>query len=454
MAGLEQSALRVRRYELGSAPYQALLRDYLCGRLSLDLAKAEDVALADAIIRTADSRFAYVSFLADRREVGQASTKNISALAAGSGLYRLWLANLEREYGRKQAEAIRQVLALLVAMEEAHAWVFGEGRKVDPATGGALTPLPEQFAGVEISLLARLLDFDRPQAEAHDRIDPGLLLTLQMLQGVLWVSRAGEGTTRFRLALKEFLPAAKDDPVVGPMLKLMQARIAARALDAADQITADDDQTGEAWALLEPLTPLLEALVHLSGSEPIAQRWKPADLVSLLVHRDDALRDQGHALWRVPGLTLIAALELPPSRHPPESLALIDRQRHSIHHRVIASPPAGPALGTARHTANSRIISTRLASVVKCNRRAPSSNLSQSLSAELQKAASKSRRPKLSTLRTHTRQLDYANNSFGSGRSRMTRIVGNPLTFTSAIDSCSMTASTGASNSYLNEPAS
>jgi hypothetical protein len=38
--------------------------------------------------------------------------------------------------------------------------------------------LPEQFEGLEIGLLARLLDLDRPQAEAHDRIDPGLLITL------------------------------------------------------------------------------------------------------------------------------------------------------------------------------------------------------------------------------------------------------------------------------------
>jgi hypothetical protein len=347
MAGLEQSALRVRRYDLGSAPYQALLRDYLCGRLSLNLANAEDVALSDAIVRAADSRFAYVSFLADRREVGQVSAENIAALAMGSGLYRLWLANLEREYGRKQAEAIRQVLALLAAMEEAHAWVFGEGRKIDPATGGALTPLAEQFAGLEIGLLARLLDLDRPQAETHDRIDPGLLLTLQMLQGVLWGSRADEGATRFRLALKEFLPAAKDDPAVGPMLKLMQARVAARALDAADQITADDDQTDEAWALLEPLTPLIEALVHLSGSDPIAQRWNPADLVSLLVRRENALRDQGQALGRVPGLTLIAALGLPPSRHPPEALPINQRNElaGSLQNRGNAKAGGGDLAG-------------------------------------------------------------------------------------------------------------
>jgi hypothetical protein len=69
MAGLEQSALRVRRYDLGSAPYAA--GDYLCRRLSLDLAKADHVALSDTIVRAADNRFAYVSFLADRGRSGE-----------------------------------------------------------------------------------------------------------------------------------------------------------------------------------------------------------------------------------------------------------------------------------------------------------------------------------------------------------------------------------------------
>jgi hypothetical protein len=176
------------------------------------------------LILAADSRFAYVVFLADRHETRQAA-EDIESVVTGEGLYRRWLANLDREYGRKQAEAIRQVLAVLAATEEAHAWVFGAGRKIDPATGSALTPLPEQFEGLEIGLLARLLDHDRPQAATHDRIDAGLLFTLQTLQGVLWLSRAGVGTTRFRLALKEFLPAATPDPEVGPLLRLMQARL-------------------------------------------------------------------------------------------------------------------------------------------------------------------------------------------------------------------------------------
>jgi hypothetical protein len=64
MAMPDPMPLRVRRYEAGSAPYQALLRQYLPGRLGLG--PAEDERLGDAIIRAADEHFADVSFLADR----------------------------------------------------------------------------------------------------------------------------------------------------------------------------------------------------------------------------------------------------------------------------------------------------------------------------------------------------------------------------------------------------
>ena len=151
---------------------------------------------------------------------------------------------------------IRQVLALLAAAEEAHTWVFGARRKIDPTTGGALTPLPEQFQGLEIGLLAYLLDRDRAQAAAYDRIDPGLLLTLQTLRGVIWISRASEGATRFRLALKEFLPAAKADPIVGPMLPLMYARIAARAFDAAELLGAEGGDASGSLGVVSSFRPL------------------------------------------------------------------------------------------------------------------------------------------------------------------------------------------------------
>jgi hypothetical protein len=78
-----------------------------------------------------------VSFLADRIE--QRPGGDMAALGAGEALYRHWLLGLDLEYGRKQADAIRQVLALLAGAEEAHGWVFGAGRKGDPAGGGVLT---------------------------------------------------------------------------------------------------------------------------------------------------------------------------------------------------------------------------------------------------------------------------------------------------------------------------
>ena len=153
----------------------------------------------------------------------------------------LWLQNLEREYGRKQADAMRQVLALRAgAAEEAHAWSFGAGRKIDPASGGALTPLPDNSTGWKSGCWRTCSDRDRPGTATYDRIDPGLLFTLQTLQGVIWISRAGQGATQFRLALKEFLPARREaDAFPAPRLKLMRARIAAKALDAAEQIGED-----------------------------------------------------------------------------------------------------------------------------------------------------------------------------------------------------------------------
>ena len=73
------------------------------------------------------------TFLADRLE--QVPAKEVHALGSGDALYRQWLAGLDLEYGRKQAEAIRQVLALLSGAEEAHAWVFNEGRKTQDRPG-------------------------------------------------------------------------------------------------------------------------------------------------------------------------------------------------------------------------------------------------------------------------------------------------------------------------------
>ena len=76
--------------------------------VALDPERPEDRRLAEVIIRAADGRFAYVSFLADRLE--QSPPGDLAGLGTGEGLYRRWLAGLDLEYGRKQADAMRQVL--------------------------------------------------------------------------------------------------------------------------------------------------------------------------------------------------------------------------------------------------------------------------------------------------------------------------------------------------------
>src|SRR5262249_46125998 len=161
------------------------------------------------------------------------------------GLYRRWLAGLDLEYGRKQADAMRQGLALFGGGEGGHAWGYGAGRKTGPATRGVRRPLSGKVEGLEGGRLCRGVG-RRPRraAAAYDRIDRGLLVTLQTLQGVLWVWRGGGGASHFRLALKEFLPAAKGDPKLAPLLPLMQARIAARAFDAIELICGGEDADG------------------------------------------------------------------------------------------------------------------------------------------------------------------------------------------------------------------
>jgi hypothetical protein len=73
------------------------------------------------------------------------------------------------------------------------------------------------------------------------------------------------------------------------LIPFMHARIATKALDAAEQI-GEDDWDDKAGTLFLALAPLLEAAVHLSGSEPLAQRWRTVDLISLLDRRVNVKR--------------------------------------------------------------------------------------------------------------------------------------------------------------------
>jgi hypothetical protein len=295
---MSEGPLRVRRHDQASAPYQALLREYLRARLRLDPERQEDRRLAEGIIRAADGRFAYVSFLADRLE--QLPAGDLAGLGAGERLYRRWLAGLDLEYGRKQADAMRQVLALLAAAKKGAGLGVrrraqdrsGNRRRADAAVGtvrGAGGRAVGALVGPRPAGAGRILRPHRPGAAGDVAVPAG---------GAMGMARRGRASL-FRLALKEFLPAANGDPKLSPLLPLMQARIATRALDAIELIRSGEDADGAAWGFLAPMAPLVEAAVHLCGSDPVMRRWRPEELSSLLNVHKDALMEQGLALERV-----------------------------------------------------------------------------------------------------------------------------------------------------------
>jgi tetratricopeptide (TPR) repeat protein len=239
---------------------------------------------------------------------------------------------------------MRQVLALLAAAEEVHAWVFDAGRKTDPATGGVLTPLSEQFEGLEVGLLARLLDLDRPGAAAsYDRIDPGLLVTLQTLQGAVGVAR--------RKRHVAFPVGAEGVPAGGEGRPDPGASV---ALDAGADFDpgirrdrADEQRRGRGRRLLGPTGATGAAgrgggaSVRFGAGEAAVQ---PDELAALLRAHADTLENQGLALERVPWLTLIAALRLRPgeaSASPEERYGLSG----SLQNRGNAKRSGGDLIG-------------------------------------------------------------------------------------------------------------
>jgi tetratricopeptide (TPR) repeat protein len=316
-------ALALRRVRLSGRPYRAMLEGYVCRRLALSPRhKPADAQLLDAIIATADHRFAYVAFLTERCQRGREDADSLrraaaeapadppandgadasgdaaaTAPTAGEALYRRWLAGLHLEYGHKLAERMRAVLALLHAAEQAHAWVFGAGRIEHPVTGAALTPLPEQFQGLPLAVLQTLLLLEPPRQAAlvpvagsdigtdspepttpaagdpneisprpADAYNPALLLTLQQLQGVLAVHRGGSGTSRFRIGLKDLGPALAQDEQLAPLVRRAPALLAGAALDAVEAIAAGSEAAPDApgpQPSRQPDWPLFEALAPL-----------------------------------------------------------------------------------------------------------------------------------------------------------------------------------------------
>ena len=124
-----------------SSAYRKLLQDYIAKRLGLTLKQSDDKALIDQIIALSDARFAYVAFLVSRIQDGSFDKDTLASFSSAGSLYKDWLESLDAEYGDKRADALRWLLALMLALEAAHARVFTEDRIEDPVDGSTMTSL-------------------------------------------------------------------------------------------------------------------------------------------------------------------------------------------------------------------------------------------------------------------------------------------------------------------------
>ena len=237
---------RIERFTLdevssdGSSQYRALLVDYVAQHLGLNTTTELDRQYAELIIEKANGRFAYVAFIVERLTRGQLDRQTLNSAEGGEGIYRAWLANLNQEHGAKRADALREILALLLAAEQAHSRVFGDLLVKDPVDGTALTSLSaEQFEGLSVDVLGELTNqYDAQAISDAERYDPYLVVNLQLLQGALWISRAGTGVSTYRLALKEFANVAAEDALLGPDIKRAQSVMAERLSEVAEALAA------------------------------------------------------------------------------------------------------------------------------------------------------------------------------------------------------------------------
>lgn len=276
---------------VASASYDALLVAYLEGRLGA----GTDRATIDLIIAKADRRFAYVSFIADRIEQRHLRLEDVALLGRGDAIYRDWLKGLDAIHGHKRADALRWLLALLVAGEAAQAWVLGPGIAPDPVGGASLVQFRGQgFEGFSVDALAQLSgQFNADVAYPADRYEPQLVLDLQEIQGALWIARAGDGRSRYRIALKEFGAAAAADPQLGPILARASGELAARTLDAAEALKeAEDAPPPSDAALFEELLPYLGGAIAGADAadQPIlAARRRALNVAGLMWSRSGAV---------------------------------------------------------------------------------------------------------------------------------------------------------------------
>ena len=280
----------MRQVTLDDPGYLDLLREYI----SRILGDAVSPEFGDELIGQAEQRFVFVGFLVEQLRGGQITAETLEALGTGAAIYDRFIDGLEARYGAKRADDLLTVLCCLAAAELAHGWIFGEGAVRDGATGGILEPLPREWPGLELDLLASAAGMDEIADDRNPGFGAAFLEALILLQGALWVWRGEARATRYRLGLKEL--AARLTAQRAIAVSRAHARLAGLCLDAVGALEDDSDSEREPGSrderTLRGLFALLPGLVRLAGTERLHNRYSRLPVINIALDVEASFGDQ------------------------------------------------------------------------------------------------------------------------------------------------------------------
>jgi len=220
-------------------------------------------ALFDQVLAQGESLFLYVGHLCNLLKDYGLGFGDVSQLPKGEGLYLHYLTELEKVLADKQWETLKQVILVLTAAEEADAKDL-EIMEITRKAG-------EEWPGVPLDVLTSLLN--EPQKRSAR-----LVFSLYTLKEILKVDKTGARESRYRLGLKDFAGAVREqwrDDLIH--VHERQAREFHQAWQARYR-ELDDDEPGGIYGLR-----YLLAYAELSGNSALQERvWGDKDLADAM----------------------------------------------------------------------------------------------------------------------------------------------------------------------------
>ena len=247
-------------------------------------------ALFDQVLAQGESLFLYVGHLCNLLKDYGLGFGDVSQLPKGEGLYLHYLTELEKVLADKQWETLKQVILVLTAAEEADAKDL-EIMEITRKAG-------EEWPGVPLDVLTSLLN--EPQKRSAR-----LVFSLYTLKEILKVDKTGARESRYRLGLKDFAGAVREqwrDDLIH--VHERQAREFHQAWQARYR-ELDDDEPGGIYGLR-----YLLAYAELSGNSALQERvWGDKDLADAMNY-GQGKRAYDRAYYKASGEWFTCALQI------------------------------------------------------------------------------------------------------------------------------------------------